>query len=219
MCVLDPWLSSSDEFHHHHVFYREAGTQEHTQRFIGLLEAKIDQEWEAQKAVAETCRMPRRPDIYTYVERLGINSSLVRQHYELPLPMGTSSRKKKSRHGITIRKNKHSVSTAEGSSSHLNRTESSQWNNVGTTSNMIPSFPTVAVLMRITMILYLTVTRHPILQRIFSLIFPESEPGQLQKKYATAWKIIKDIIWEIVMSILQFISGWLISFRNLFICT
>ena len=53
---------------------------------------------------------------------------------------------------------------------------------------MIPSFPTVAVLMRITMILYLTVTRHPILQRIFSLIFPESEPGQQQKKYAAAWE-------------------------------
>ena len=108
------------------VNFLAAVTQEDKQRFIGLLEAKIDQEWEAQKAVAETCRMPRRPDIYTYVERLGINSSLVRQHYELPLPMGTSSRKKKSRHGITIRKNKHSVSTAEGSSSHLNRTESSQ---------------------------------------------------------------------------------------------
>ena len=122
------------------VDFLEAGTQEDTQRFIGLLEAKIDQEWEAQKAVAETCRMPRRPDIYTYVERLGINSSLVRQHYELPLPMGTSSRKKKSRHGITIRKNKQSVSTAEGSSSHLNRTESSHSNNVGSASNMIPCF-------------------------------------------------------------------------------
>jgi len=59
---------------------------------------------------------------------------------------------------------------------------------------MIPSFPTVAVLMRITMILYLTVTRHPILQRIFSLIFPESEPGQLQKNTPLLGKIIKDII-------------------------
>ena len=201
------------------VNFLAAGTQEDKQRFIDLLHARIDREREARKAVSQARRTLRRPDIYAYVERWGINSSLVRQHYELPLPMGTSSRKNKSRHGITIRKNKHSVSTAEGSSSHLNRTESSQWNNVGTTSNMIPSFPTVAVLMRITMILYLTVTRQPILQRIFSLIFPESEPGQLQKKYATAWKIIKDIIWEIVMSILQFISGWLISFRNLFICT
>ena len=29
--------------------------------------------------------------------------------------------------------------------------------------------------------------------------FPKSEPGQLQKNYATAWKITKDIIWEIVI--------------------
>ena len=43
--------------------------------------------------------------------------------------------------GITIRKNKQSVSTAEGSSSHLNRNESSHSNNVGSASNMIPCFP------------------------------------------------------------------------------
>ena len=49
--------------------------------------------------------------------------------------------KKKSCHGITIRKNKQSESTAEGSTSHLNRARSSQSNIVGITSNMIPSFP------------------------------------------------------------------------------
>ena len=43
--------------------------------------------------------------IYAYVERLGINSSLIRSHYELPIAMVASSRKK-SRQGITIRKNK-----------------------------------------------------------------------------------------------------------------
>ena len=53
--------------------------------------------------------------------------------------------------------------------------------------------------------------------------FPKSEPGQLQKNYATAWKITKDIIWDMVMMrnagmlMLQFISGWLINFRNMFI--
>jgi hypothetical protein len=46
------------------VDFLEAGTQEDTQRFIGLLEAKIDQEWEARKAVTQTRRIPRRPDIY-----------------------------------------------------------------------------------------------------------------------------------------------------------
>ena len=55
--------------------------------------------------------------------------------------MVASSRKKKSRHGITTRKNRQSVSTAEGSSSHLNRTESSHSNNVGSAFNMIPCFP------------------------------------------------------------------------------
>ena len=76
------------------VDFLEAGTQEDTQRFIGLLEAMIDQEWKARKAVAETRWIPRRPDICTYVERLGINSSFIRQHYELP---------GRSRDGITLR--------------------------------------------------------------------------------------------------------------------
>ena len=54
------------------VDFLEAGTQEDTQRFIGLLEAKIDQEWEARKAVSQagvTSWILFRPDIYTYVER------------------------------------------------------------------------------------------------------------------------------------------------------
>ena len=48
---------------------------------------------------------------------------------------------KKSHTGITIRKNGQSVSTAEGSNSYLNHTESSQSNKVGTTASMIPCFP------------------------------------------------------------------------------
>ena len=97
------------------------------------------------------------------------------------------SKKKKSRHSSTIRKNKQTASTAGSSSSHLNRTESSQSNNVGTTSNFIslPCFPPVVILMRITVTLYQIVPRHLILQRIVLLIFPKSEQGQLQKNYAT----------------------------------
>ena len=94
--------------------------------------------------MSQARRTLRRPDIYAYVERLEINSSLIRPHYELPIAMVASSRKKKSRkksrHGITIRKNKWSVSTVEGSSSHLNRTKSSHSNNVESASNMIPCF-------------------------------------------------------------------------------
>ena len=56
---------------------------------------------------------------------------------------------------------------------------------------------TFYILMRITVTLYQIVPRHLILQRIVLLIFPKSEPGQLQKIYATAWKIKKNIIWEI----------------------
>jgi hypothetical protein len=67
------------------VDFLEARTQEDTQTFISLLEARLDQEWEARKAVATTRRIPRRPSIYTYVERLGINPSFIRQHYELPI--------------------------------------------------------------------------------------------------------------------------------------
>ena len=42
---------------------------------------------------------------------------------------------------ITIRKNKQSESTAESSTSHLNRTKSSRSNKVGLMPNMIPCFP------------------------------------------------------------------------------
>jgi hypothetical protein len=54
----------------------------------------------------------------------------------------TSSRKKKSGQGKTIRNNRQSASAAGRSSSHLNRAESSQSKNVETASNMIPCFPT-----------------------------------------------------------------------------
>ena len=91
--------------------------------------------------MSQARRTLRRPDIYAYVERLGINSSLIRPHYELPITMVASSRKNKSRQGITIRKNEQPVSTVESSSSHLNRTESSHSNNVRSASNMIPCFP------------------------------------------------------------------------------
>ena len=90
--------------------------------------------------MSQARRTLRRPDIYAYVEDLGINSSLIRPHYEPPIAMAASS-KNKSRQGITIRKNKQPVSTVESSSSHLNRTESSHSNNVRSASNMIPCFP------------------------------------------------------------------------------
>ena len=52
--------------------------------------------------------------------------------------------------------------------------------------------------MRVTVTLYQIVPRHLILQRIVLLIFPKSEPGQLQTIYATAWKITKDdIIYDL----------------------
>ena len=57
------------------VNFLTAGTQEDKQRFIDLLRAKLDREWEARKAVSQARRTLRRPDIYAYVERLGINSS------------------------------------------------------------------------------------------------------------------------------------------------
>src|SRR6056300_775342 len=88
------------------VNFLTAGTQEDKQRFIDLLRAKLDREWEARKAVSQARRTPRRPDIYAYVEDIGINSSLIRPHYELPIDVVASSMKNKSHQGITIRKNK-----------------------------------------------------------------------------------------------------------------
>ena len=89
-----------------------------------------------------TSRTPRRPDIYAYVQDLGIDSSLIRPHYELSIDMVASSRKNKSRQqGITIRKNKQPVSIDQSSNSHLNRTDRSHSNNVRSASNMIPCFP------------------------------------------------------------------------------
>jgi len=99
-----------------------AGTQEDKQRFIDLLRAKIDREWKGMKADAAAGgkrRVPRRPDIYLYVQDLGIDPSLIRSHYELPIDMVASSRKNESRQGITIRKNKQPVSIVQSSNSHL----------------------------------------------------------------------------------------------------
>jgi hypothetical protein len=123
------------------VNFLTTGTQEDKQRFVNLLHAKLDREWEARKAASQTRRTPRRPDIYAYVQCLGIDPSLIRSHYELPIVMAASS-KNMSRQGITIRKNKQPVSIAQSSNSHLNRTESSHSNNVRSASNMIPCFPT-----------------------------------------------------------------------------
>ena len=71
------------------------------------------------------------------IEDLGITSSLIRPHYELSIDMVASSRKNKSRQGITIRKNKQPMSIVQSSNSHLNRTESSHSNNVRSAFNMI----------------------------------------------------------------------------------
>ena len=55
------------------VNFLTAGTQEDKQRFIDLLRAKLDREWEARKAVSQARRTPRRPDIYAYAQDLGID--------------------------------------------------------------------------------------------------------------------------------------------------
>ena len=105
-----------------------------------MLLAGRDQEWEAQKAASHTRRTPRKPDIYRYAESRGINSSLIRPFYELPIGTITSP-PQKSRQGITIRRNKRSMSTAKSLSSYLNSTESSHSSNIRMAPNMIPCFP------------------------------------------------------------------------------
>ena len=62
-------------------------------------------------------------------------------HYELPIDMVASSRKNKSRQGITIRNNKQPASIVQSSNVHLNRTESSHSSNSKRAPNMIPWFP------------------------------------------------------------------------------
>jgi hypothetical protein len=134
--------------------------------------------------VSQARRTLRRSDIYAYVERLGINSSLIRPRYELPIAMVASSRKKKSRHRIKIRKNKQSLS----------RTESSQSNNVGSASNMIPCFPASngTDAHHCDTISNRSSPSH--FTKDSPSNFRKSEPGQLQTIYATAWKIKKDIL-------------------------
>ena len=101
-----------------------------------MLHAKIDREWEVQKTTSRARRTPRRPDIYAYVQDLGIDSSLIR-----PIDTATSSRKNKSRKGITIRKNRQPVSIGQSSNSHVNRTDSAHSINARSASNMIPCSP------------------------------------------------------------------------------
>ena len=148
------------------VNFLTAGTQEDKRRFIHLLNAKIDREWEARKAVSQARRTPRGPDIYVYVQDLGIDPSLIRSYYELPIYTVASSRKNKSRQGITIRKNKQPVSIGQSSNSHVNRTDSAHSNNARSASNMIPCFPANNSTDVHHVILYQVVPRHLILQMI-----------------------------------------------------
>ena len=48
----------------------------------------------------------------------------------------------------------------------------------------------------------MNIPRHPIERRMFLPIFPKSEPCQLQKKYATAWKVTKDIIFDLFVMVI-----------------
>jgi hypothetical protein len=123
------------------VNFLTAGTQEDKQRFIDLLNAKIDREWKVRRDQSRARRIPRRPTIDLYIQDLGIEPSLIRSHYELPIDMVASSRKNKSRQGITIRKNKQPVSIGQSSNSHVNRTDSAHSIKARSASNMIPCFP------------------------------------------------------------------------------
>ena len=89
-----------------------------------------------QKAASTARRTPRRTTIDLYLQDLGIDPSLIR-----PTDTATSSRKNKSRQGITIRKNKQPVSIGQSSNSHVNRTDSAHSINARSASNMIPCFP------------------------------------------------------------------------------
>ena len=60
------------------VNFLTTGTQEDKQRFVNLLHAKLDREWEARKAASQARRTPRRPDIYAYVQ--GLELHLLQQH-------------------------------------------------------------------------------------------------------------------------------------------
>ena len=124
------------EDHQRAINFLTTGTQTEKQRFVDLLIARRDQEWEARETASSTRRTPRKPDIYRYAETRGINSSLIRSFYELPI-----ASPQKSHQGITIRRNKQSTCTAKSLSPYLNRTESSHSSNSKRAPNMIPCFP------------------------------------------------------------------------------
>ena len=58
------------------VNFLAAGTQEDKQRFIDLLHARIDREWEARKAVLQARRTLRRPDIYAFFKVMKVNANI-----------------------------------------------------------------------------------------------------------------------------------------------
>ena len=118
------------------VNFLTAGTQEDKQRFIDLLNAKIDREWKVQRDQSRARRIPRRTTIDLYLQDLGINPSLIR-----PIDTVASSRKNKSRQGITIRKNRQPVSIGQSSNFRVNRTDSAHSINARSASNMIPCSP------------------------------------------------------------------------------
>jgi hypothetical protein len=56
-------------------------------------------------------------------------------------------------------------------------------------------------------VLHLTLLRQPISQRIFLPMFHKSEPGHSQQKYTTAWKITKDIIFDLFKMVMKVIPN------------
>jgi hypothetical protein len=119
-----------------------------------------------------------------------------------------SSRKNKSRQGITIRKNKQPVSIDQSSNSHLNRTDSSHSINVRSASNMIPCFPVNnSTDMHHCDIVSSRSSPSQFTKDKLLIILPKSEPGQLQKNKPL---LRNRNTGEMLM--LQFISGRLISF-------
>ena len=92
-----------------------------------------NRDWKVQRDQSRARRIPRRPDIYAYAQDLGIDSSLIR-----PIDTVASSRKNKSRQGITIRKKRQPVSIGQSSNFRVNRTDSAHSINARSASNIIP---------------------------------------------------------------------------------
>ena len=115
----------------------------------------------------------------------------------------TSSKAKKSRRCLTVRKNKRSAGTGGSSSTHSNPTKSYQPNNVRTTRYMIPCSPTSSDTAAHNFDTVSNASSPSHFTKNISSNVSQVRIRSTTKKLRHAWKITKNIIFDIFVMVMK----------------